>query len=46
MHRTIADKLVSFIPGCRVIELPGQGHLAIRFAPALVAREILKFHQA
>ena len=39
----IAHKLMSSIPDCRVVELPGQGHLAIRFAPELVVREILKF---
>ncbi len=45
LHRTIADKFVTTIPDCRVVELPGQGHLAIRFAPELVAREVLNFLQ-
>lgn len=45
LHRTIADQFLTSIPDCRVVELPGQGHLAIRFAPELVARELLKFLQ-
>jgi len=45
MHRTIAEKFLASIPDCRVVELAGQGHLAIRFAPELVVREVLKFLQ-
>jgi pimeloyl-ACP methyl ester carboxylesterase len=45
-RRTMADKFLTSIPDCRVVELPGQGHLAIRFAPELVVREVLKFLQA
>ncbi len=45
MHRIIADKFLASIPDCRMAELPGQGHLAIRFAPDLVAREVLRFLQ-
>ena len=45
MHRAIADKFMGVIPDCRVVELPGQGHLAIRFAPERVAHDVLKFLQ-
>jgi pimeloyl-ACP methyl ester carboxylesterase len=44
--RTIAETLHAALPNSQIVVLPGQQHVAVRTAPALFVRKVVKFFTA
>ena len=42
-QKAAAEALGATLPDCRIVMLPGEGHLAHRTAPELFAREVVRF---